>query len=134
MASGRLHRSRHLSLRLILALMLVLGPLLSHALPQDMHGTDDSAVATAAMPCHGSSSDLDQTAAEDIDDGCPHCCGEGLASQCHCCNFTASAGLPELASTVLFALNGAQAKASIVDDPLPDSPDDPLYRPPIAGI
>ncbi len=132
MTLGRFHRSRRPGLRLALALLLVLLPLLTHALPQLVH-TDDIGAAPM-MPCHGTPGDLVQTPAPEIENGCPHCCGEAPASQCHCCGFTAPAGLPELAFASPLTLGDGKAIATIADDPLPDSPDDPFYRPPITGI
>ena len=133
MTLGGFHHSRRLSLRFVLALLLVFLPLLTYALPQAMHTVDDTA-PVSMMPCHGTAGDLAQTPVLEIENGCPHCCGEVPASQCHCCGLTAPAGLSELAFAARLTPGARQATATITDDPLPDSPDDPFYRPPIAGI
>ncbi len=126
--TDRRHASRALA-RLWLVLLLVLTPLLTFAggTPVSSADGDGGSVSLAdqPMPCHeGDGQPLQQPA-------CPHCAGDGTASQCHCCDFAAPAGLSRLAAGLTTPPQAGMLRRLPASDPLPDSPGDLLYRPPI---
>jgi len=79
------------------------------------------------MPCH---TDAGQ-AAEPAQPACPHCAGEGPLSQCQCCGFAAPAGLISLDPGPAAAPADGMPAHLKITDPLPESPGDRFYRPPI---
>ncbi len=130
----RLERSSHRRTcgpRLALALLLVIAPLLGHALPQPTHG-GASERESAATPCHGAHTEQAATTVLPPADRCPHCCGDGAPAQCQCCGVAAPAGLAYLDPMVRPLGSGTPSKPSTAHDRLPDLADEPLYRPPIA--
>jgi hypothetical protein len=132
-AADRRNRSR-VSARLLLALLLVLAPLLANAagIPMMISGPDAATPVSAQMPCHSGDQQPLQAAASVQQDACPHCTGDGPASQCHCCGQATPAGLSFLPGIHPDRhADGAPLRLAVTD-PLPDSPGDRLYRPPIA--
>jgi len=121
---------RGIAARLLLAWLLALGPVLAAAgaapgpVPAADHPVSES---ENPMPCHTGAG---QTA-EPAQPACPHCSGDGPLSQCQCCDFAAPAGMAGLHSLpTRWPVDGTPPRSRI-NPPLPESPGDRLYRPPI---
>jgi len=123
--------ARRTAARLLLALLLAVAPVLTFAggSPVSVTDADGSASsAIASMPCHtgaGPEADSGPQAA------CPHCTVDGPVSQCHCCGYAAPAGLISLCIDPTTTPAAGLSKRLYSTDPLPESPGDRLYRPPI---
>jgi len=131
-AAYRRHRSQAAA-RLLLSLLLVIVPLLANAAGKTMmnSGADAATPVSAQMPCHSDDTQPMQAPAATQANACPHCTGDGPASQCHCCGHAAPAGLSfQTAVHPDRDRNGPPLRMAVTD-PLPDSPGDRLYRPPI---
>jgi len=113
--------------RVLLALVLAIAPLLatSDGMPKTVSTADDAAQTDYDMPCHPAQAERAQQ------DACPHCTGDGAASQCHCCGCAAPAGLGFQAGTLPDSYTDDAPPRITVSDPLPESSGDRLYRPPI---
>ena len=130
-------RSGHQSvaLRLLLALLLALVPLPTIAgnVSPAANAADDMAASTGhndhQMPCHADNG----TAVDPVRDlGCPHCTGDAPLSQCECCTLAAPPGLISLDSDPTQPpFNGVTTRLPR-SSPLPESPGDRLFRPPIS--
>ena len=117
----------HVAGRLLLALVLAIAPLLatSHGMPTTVSAADDAAQTNYDMPCHPAQAEQTQQ------DACPHCTGDGAASQCHCCGYAAPAGLGFQAGILPDSYPDDAPPRMTASGPLPQSADDRLYRPPI---
>ena len=117
--------------RTMLALLLALAPLLTFAGGMPAAASADRDIVTQAdqqMPCHGGAG---QTADAASQAGCPHCSDGEQLSQCHCCDYAAPAALISLDLDPATApADGIRSRLRITD-PLPESADERLYRPPI---
>lgn len=122
------------STRLLCSLLLVIAPLLANAAGISMmiSGPDAASPASAQMPCHSGDTQPMPASAAAQADACPHCDGDGPASQCHCCGHAAPAGLSFQTAIQPDRHPDGPPLRMAVTDPLPDSPGDRLYRPPIA--
>jgi hypothetical protein len=125
--SLRRHNASQVARRLLLALVLIFAPLLaiSDGMPTTMTAADDAAQTNHDMPCHPAQAEQTQQ------DACPHCTGDGAASQCHCCSYAAPAGLGFQAGTLPDSYADGAPPRMTASDPLPESSGDRLYRPPI---
>jgi hypothetical protein len=113
--------------RLLLVLLLACAPPLaiSDGMPTPVKAGNDAAAITYEMPCHPAEAERAQK------DACPHCTGEGTASQCQCCGYAVPAGMGFEARTLLDRHPDDAPPRMAVNDPLPESSGDRLYRPPI---
>jgi len=113
--------------RLLLALALAFAPLLatSAGMPATVTAADNAAQTNYDMPCHPAQTERAQQ------DACPHCTGDGAASQCHCCGYAAPAGPGFQAGTPPDSHPNDAPPRMTASDPLPESSGDRLYRPPI---
>ena len=130
--SARPH-TRQTAARLLPALLLALAPVLTFAGGMPPTASADQNIAAQAgqqMPCHGGAGQT-QAAETASQAGCPHCSEGEPLSQCHCCDYAAPAGLIGLDLSPPPAPVDSIRPRLRVNDPLPDSPDDRLYRPPI---
>ena len=117
--------------RLLLAMLLALGPVLTFAagMPLTISADQDPAAhAEQPMPCHGGTGQKTEAAAQS---DCPHCSGGDRLSPCHCCEYAAPAGLISIdLNPPPTPVDGIRSNLH-ANEPLPDSPGDRLYRPPI---
>lgn len=117
--------------RIMLALLLALAPVLTFAGGMPATALTDRDMVTQAdqqMPCHDGAG---QTAEAASQAGCPHCSDSDRLSQCQCCDYAAPAGLISLDLNPATApVDGIPSRLRITD-PLPESADERLYRPPI---
>lgn len=121
-----------ISLRLMLALLLALSPLWSFAgMPT---AAADDKVAAGGMPCHAGAGHHGDALKSGSDSACPHCDGGGAAVQCQCAHFTVPAGAPPAVVTTDIATFLTAVSSEPVTEPIPDSPRNRLYRPPIVAI
>ena len=123
-----------MALRLLLALLLLVAPLLTVAggMSPAGNGADTAETMAAhahhAMPCHAVDGPTKDSVPEAV---CPHCSGDGPLSQCECCTFAAPPGLVSLdAGPTQPPFNGMTTRLPR-SGPLPESPGDRLFRPPI---
>lgn len=136
MSSTAAHRPkrRRAAYRLLLSLLLALAPFSASAagMPMLTVDADASASTTQQMPCHPERTAQSVQSAENMQqDACPHCTGDGPASQCHCCGYAAPAGLGLQADALADSHPGDPPLRMGVTDPLPDSPGYRPFRPPI---
>ncbi len=126
----RRYASRALA-RLWLALLLAATPVLTFAGGVSVFAADEMTPTRADQaPCHeGGGQSMDSAQQAD----CQHCAGDGPASQCHCCDFAAPAGLAGLGSGPAGPPQADMPVRLPVSKPLPHSPGEPLYRPPITS-
>lgn len=131
-AADRRNRSQAFA-RLLLSLLLVIAPLFANAAGMTMtdSGTGTGTPVSAQMPCHSDDIQPMQASAAAGQVPCPHCSGDGPASQCHCCGYAAPAGLGSQTGIHPVRHPKAPRLRVSVTKPLPDSPGDRLFRPPI---
>lgn len=134
-------RGAHRTLRLLLAFVLAVFPLLSLAqtTPDAAHA-GEAGLPMSAMPCHGATigqpvdAAADRAAAgQDQPPGCPHCAGDAAASACLCAGLAGPVGPATTAYTPMRHDAGQTAPLAMVSDALPDSPGERLFRPPIVA-
>lgn len=122
---------RRTLVRIMLALLLALVPVLTFAggIPATASADQDIvAQADQQMPCHGGAGQAADAASQA---GCPNCSDGDQLSQCPCCDYAVPAGLISLDLNPATApVDGIRSRLRITD-PLPESADDRLYRPPI---
>ena len=125
--SARRAHASQVAGRLLLALVLILAPLLgtSEGMPKAVIAPADAAQTSYEMPCHPTQAEQAQQGA------CPHCTGDGAASQCHCCGYAAPAGLGFQAGTLPDSYADDSPPRMAASDRLTESSGDRLYRPPI---
>jgi hypothetical protein len=130
--ADRGNRSRVIA-RLVLSVLLAFAPLLavSGGMPMTSPAIDDTRQINGQMPCHQTESQSVLSVAPAQQDACPHCADEGPASQCHCCGYSAPAGLSFQADILSEIRPDGRPLRTAVTDPMPDSSGDRLYRPPI---
>ena len=132
--ADRQNRSRAAA-RLLLSLLLMIAPLLAAAgvAPVTLAAGDGgNSPASAPMPCHTLEAQTTRSAETAQQDACPHCTGDAPASQCHCCGYAAPAGLGFHTDMLSDTRADGLPLRLAATHPLPDSPGDCLYRPPIA--
>ena len=119
-------RQQSFAMRIVLALLLSVAPLLGYASP----APDPAAVATdgAQMPCHAS--EIVEVGPAD----CPHCNDEAAAGPCQCCGWMAPAALPVIAHDASAPGAGLDRWLSSGMERWPDSPKTNPFRPPILTI
>ena len=125
--------SRQAAARLLLSLLLLIAPLLANAagIPMMNSGADATTPVSNQMPCHSGDAQPTQSPAAAQAHGCPHCTGDAPATQCHCFGHATPAGLGFQAAIHPSRHADGAVPRGVVTDPLPDSPGDRLYRPPI---
>jgi hypothetical protein len=124
-------RNRNPALRLVLAVLLALAPLLSTAgAPASMAAADGDPASTQ-MPCHSSPPD---PAPGPAADPCPHCDAETPLTHCHCCDQAAPAGLAPMLASTHSDQRYTDCYAAIRPSLLPHVTVGRLYRPPIQTL
>lgn len=118
-------------LRVLLALLLTLSPLLSVAQPSAITTTTGSATAATDLPCHATQAQGTQVDGPDEPRGCPHCSSDAAYSLCGCC-VPLSPVTPASLVAHAFAPSGSRLLGIVTHhEALPESPAETLYRPPI---
>ena len=119
-------------LRLLLALLLTLSPLLGIAQQAGPFGAPEAPAAATGMPCHALQADPAHLDGTGEPAGCSHCSGDTARATCGCCGPLSPAGLAWLAACAV-APRGTLPWAPIGhQQTLPESPAETPYRPPIA--
>jgi len=119
-------------LRLLLALLLTLSPLLSAVQPSANTATTGTATAATDLPCHAAQVQGTQVESPDETQGCPHCGSDAAYSPCGCC-VPLSPVTPASLAAHAFAPSGGRLLGIVTHhEALPESPAEILYRPPIA--
>jgi hypothetical protein len=122
-----LRTRRDVLVRLSLALLLALVPLLALAHGPVGQSGDDPAGAMQ-MPCHGATADAGVD--PDLAPACPHCNDVMISGHCDCCDQAAPAGIPALLVSAHFGFNGPDRYPPARLDPAAPDPLDTPYRPP----
>jgi len=119
-------------LSILLALLLFFGPLLSIAAPLTAAYPPAEDAAQSFQPLCHSMAAAEQIPLESVpvDTKCPHCSGDGPASQCHCWGYSLPAGLASK-SICGPAMAAPGVLLRIAADAVPDSPPENRFRPPI---
>ena len=121
-------RVEHRALRLLLAALLAVAPLLAPA-----NAASAATVADLApMPCHGAPAGrgtIDAAASHD----CPHCVGDAPLAQCQCCSCAAPAGIPSIDVSAHLSSNNIGYLGTLIVS-LHPAPNEILFRPPIPLI
>lgn len=113
--------------RLMLALILMLAPVVSAAQWMPLQATADVGAETEQMPCHTGPA-VPETEPQPA---CPHCSADGPLTSCKCCDQTAPAWLAFVLASTHSVVAVTSTLVWLGPDTPPPSPAERLYRPPI---
>jgi hypothetical protein len=121
-------------LRLWLALLLAVLPLLSAAQTLPTASANPEARAVSEMPCHAAArADDGHSMADRQDAPCPHCSSDAPSPLCQCSGHTPPSGLSERGWRPTERTAALAPLSLTTPTHLPQSPDARLFRPPISG-